>query len=261
MDLGLNGKTAMVLGASGGLGGAIAESIYAEGANVVLVGRTSTRLEERAAALSLSPERSLNITWDLGELDRLDDHVTQVEGRFGGIDILINNTGGPPPTPVSGQDQATWTTHFNSMVLSVIALTDRVLPGMRERNWGRIITSVSSGVVSPIPNLGMSNTLRSSLLGWSKTLAREVGSANITSNVIVPGRIATQRTAALDSAKAKREDRLVEDVARESAASIPLGRYGTPDEYGRVAAFLASEAASYITGSVIRVDGGLIPSI
>lgn len=147
------------------------------------------------------------------------------------------------------------------MVLSVIALTDRVLPGMRARKWGRIITSTSSGVEAPIPNLGISNALRLSLVGWSKTLAREVGGDGVTTNIVLPGRIATARIGFLDEQKAKREKRSVEAVAAESTGSIPLGRYGRPEEYGDVVAFLASERASYLTGSVIRVDGGLIASI
>jgi 3-oxoacyl-[acyl-carrier protein] reductase len=146
-------------------------------------------------------------------------------------------------------------------VLSVVAITDRVLPGMKAAGWGRIVTSTSSGVVAPIPNLGLSNALRTSLLGWSKTLAREVAKDGITSNIILPGRIATDRIRFLDEQKAKREGRAVEDVATESTGSIPAGRYGRPEEYGDAVAFLASERASYITGSVIRVDGGLIASI
>jgi 3-oxoacyl-[acyl-carrier protein] reductase len=132
---------------------------------------------------------------------------------------------------------------------------------MKSRGWGRILTSTSSGVIAPIPNLAISNALRLSLVGWSKTLAREVGKDGITANIIVPGRIATSRVAALDNAKAKREERSAEEVAAESRAAIPLGRYGSPEEYADVVAFLASERAAYITGSVIRVDGGLIPSI
>jgi 3-oxoacyl-[acyl-carrier protein] reductase len=132
---------------------------------------------------------------------------------------------------------------------------------MREKKWGRIITSTSSGVVSPIPNLAISNALRLSLVGWSKTLAREVGKDGITANIILPGRIATDRIKFLDEAKAKREGRSVEEVAAESASSIPLGRYGKPEEYAAAVAFLASEGAAYITGSTIRVDGGLIASV
>jgi 3-oxoacyl-[acyl-carrier protein] reductase len=147
------------------------------------------------------------------------------------------------------------------MVLSVIAIADRVLPGMKSRGWGRILTSTSSGVVAPIPNLAISNALRLSLVGWSKTLAREVGKDGITANIVVPGRIATSRVAALDNAKAKREGRNVEEIAAESQGTIPLGRYGKPEEYADVVVFLASERAAYITGSIIRVDGGMIPSI
>jgi 3-oxoacyl-[acyl-carrier protein] reductase len=147
------------------------------------------------------------------------------------------------------------------MVLGVIALTDRVLPAMRERRWGRVITTTSSGVVAPIPGLALSNVLRLSLVGWSKTLAREVASDGITVNVVVPGRIATGRVRELDEARAEREGSTVEAVVASSLAAIPAGRYGDPDEYAAAVAFLAGEPASYITGAMIRVDGGQIPSI
>jgi 3-oxoacyl-[acyl-carrier protein] reductase len=147
------------------------------------------------------------------------------------------------------------------MVSSLIQLTDKVLPDMHNAGWGRIITSTSSGVIAPIANLGMSNTLRMALVGWSKTLASEVAGDGITVNVMVPGRISTQRLGQLDAARAGREGTSVEEVAAKSAASIPAKRYGKPEEYGAVAAFLASQQASYMTGSVIRVDGGMIPSI
>jgi len=217
--------------------------------------------EKTTRALRDSGAEALALTWDLGDLAVIDTNITKIESEWGPVDILVNNTGGPPPTPVSGQDPEAWTKFFQSMVLSVIAITDRVLPGMRKNQWGRIITSTSSGVVAPIPNLGMSNALRLSLVGWSKTLAREVGRDGITTNIILPGRVATARISFLDEQKAKREGRPVEEVTAESTGSIPLGRYGRPEEYGAVVAFLASQPASYLTGSVIRVDGGLIPSI
>jgi 3-oxoacyl-[acyl-carrier protein] reductase len=261
MNLGISGKTALVLGAGGGLGGAIAKTLAREGARVALGDIAPEAVERNVEDIRREGGTALALTWDLGDLSVIEDRVRTIEEQFGSIDILVNNTGGPPPTPAAGQDPALWSKSFQSMVLSVIALTDRVLPSMRAKKWGRIITSTSSGVVAPIPNLGISNALRLSLVGWSKTLAREVGRDGITTNIVLPGRIATPRITFLDEQKAKREGRTVEEVAAESVASIPAGRYGQPHEYGDVVAFLASERAAYVTGSVIRVDGGLIASI
>jgi 3-oxoacyl-[acyl-carrier protein] reductase len=261
MDFGLKNKTALVLGAGGGLGGAIAQTLAREGAGVVVADIDPAAAGQTKAAIEAAGGKALALPWDLADLGSINDRVATIEREFGPVDILVNNTGGPPPTPVSGQDPALWSRHFQSMVLSVIAITDRVLPQMKERKWGRIVTSTSSGVISPIPNLGISNALRLSLVGWSKTLAREVGRDGITVNIVLPGRIATGRISFLDEQKAKREGRNIDDVIAESTGSIPLGRYGRPQEYGNVVAFLASEPASYLTGSVIRVDGGMIQSI
>jgi 3-oxoacyl-[acyl-carrier protein] reductase len=261
LDLELANKVALVFGAGGGLGGAIARTLAGEKATVIVADRDAKAAGATAAAIKDAGGQARELVWDLADLSIIDSNIGGIEHEFGAVDVLVNNTGGPPPTPAAGQETSQWLAHFQSMVLSVIAITDRVLPGMRKRKWGRIITSTSSGVVAPIPNLGISNTLRLSLVGWSKTLAREVGRDGVTSNIILPGRIATQRITFLDEQRAKRENRPVADVAAESTASIPVGRYGDPQEYGDVAAFLASERASYITGSVIRVDGGLIQSI
>lgn len=261
MDLGLNKKCALVLGAGGGLGGAIAKALAAEGALVAAADIDLEAANRTVGAINEAGGKAVAVHWDLADLGSIAQNLAKVESALAPVDILVNNTGGPPPTPAHGQTPESWAQYFNSMVLSVIALTDAVLPGMRARGWGRVITSTSSGVVAPIPNLGMSNALRMSLVGWSKTLAREVGRDGVTCNIVLPGRIATGRIRFLDEKKADREGRTIEDVMTESTSSIPLGRYGEPSEYGDVVTFIASTRAAYLTGSVIRIDGGLIPSI
>jgi 3-oxoacyl-[acyl-carrier protein] reductase len=261
MDFGLHGKTALVLGGGGGLGRAIAKSLAGEGANVAVAGIGADSVAASQAEITAIGVKSFGLVWDLADLAQINGNIAKVESELGPVDVLVNNTGGPPPTTAAGQDSALWLKYFQTMVLSVIAITDRVLPNMRARHWGRVITSTSSGVLAPIPNLALSNTLRSSLVGWSKTLAGEVAKDGITVNVVAPGRIATNRIKFLDEAKAKREGRPVEHVMNESTASIPAGRLGKPEEYGDVVAFLASERAAYITGSIIRVDGGMVAGI
>mgnify|MGYP003365181449 CR=1 FL=1 len=261
MDFGIKGRVALVSGSGGGLGRAMAIALAAEGAQVAVCGRTEAALLETVALITAAGGSARAYVLDLAQPERFDHVLTAIRQQLGPIGILVNNSGGPPPSKASGVPAETWATQFSTMVSSLIQLTDKVLPDMRSAGWGRVITSTSSGIVTPIPNLGMSNTLRMALVGWSKTLAGEVASEGITVNVILPGRIATKRLGQLDSARAGREGISVEQVARNSAATIPLGRYGEPHEYGAVAAFLASCQASYLTGSVIRVDGGMIPAI
>lgn len=261
MQLGIDKKVALVLGGGGGLGSVIALALAAEAAKVAVADLNMEAAQRTASAIEANGGSALALAWDLAQLDSIDERIGEIEAHFGPVDILINNTGGPPPTTAHSQDLNLWHKHFESMVLSVIGITDRVLPSMRAKKWGRVVTSTSSGVVAPIPNLGISNALRLSLVGWSKTLAREVGADGVTVNIVLPGRVATDRIRFLDEAKAKREGRSVEDVSAESTAAIALGRYGRPEEYGDVVTFLASERASYMTGSVVRIDGGLIPSI
>jgi 3-oxoacyl-[acyl-carrier protein] reductase len=261
MDLGLHGRGALVLGAGSGLGAAIAVALAREGAHVVAAGRTAANVQETAAAITEAGGAATALVLDLRRPDTFTAAVAEAEAAAGSLDVLVNNTGGPPPGPAGGIDPAVWREHFEAMVLSVFQVTDLVLPAMRRRAWGRVLTSTSSGTVVPIPQLGISNALRAALHGWSKTLAAEVGRDGVTVNILVPGRIATARTTSLDAARAAREGRTVPAVADESRARIPIGRYGRPEEYGDAAAFLASDRASYVTGSVLRVDGGVIGAV
>lgn len=261
MDLGIRHKTAVVVGAGSGLGAASAKALAAEGARVVLVGRREEALQQTASEIQSLGGVGHVLVGDISQTELMADRLNALKASLGPISVLVNNTGGPPPTPASGQSSDLWVAQFQSMVVSVIALTDVVLPDMRAQGWGRILTIASSGVVAPIPNLALSNAMRLSLVGWSKTLSREVASQGITVNMVLPGRIATDRVRFLDESKAKRESKDVTQVEEESCAAIPLGRYGKPEEFGSTVAFLASQQAAYITGSMIRVDGGMIASI
>ena len=261
MDLGIQGKVALVMASSRGLGRAMAISLAKEGVKVAVTGRNLEDLQQSVDLIKAVGGEAFPLQWDLSDLAKIDGLVSQVEQALGPIDILINNTGGPPPTPAVGQDPALWQKSFNEMVLSLIAITDRVLPGMRQRKWGRIITSTTSGAIAPIKNLAISNTLRAALLAWSKTLAAEVAIDGITVNIIMPGRVATDRLRQLDEARAKREGISYEEVMKASLQQIPMGRYGDPKEYGDAATFLASQNASFITGTIMRIDGGQIQAI
>jgi len=261
MDLEIREKKALVLGASGGLGSSIAAVLAEEGATVALAGRNRAAIEAEVARIKSQGGHAICESFDLANLEALRSAVARVESEIGGIDILVNISGGPPATTAAGVSPQQWSEQFQAMVVSLIHATDLVLPGMRARQWGRVITCASSGVVAPIPNLGISNTLRPALLGWSKTLAREVAADGITVNVVIPGRIATGRVRQLDAGRAAREGKSIGEIEKSSMDSIPMRRYGEPGEFANAVAFLASSRASYITGTTVRIDGGLIPSI
>ncbi|KFC69934.1 3-oxoacyl-(Acyl-carrier protein) reductase [Devosia sp. LC5] len=242
MDFGLSGKRALVLGASRGLGAAIAAALAAEGVTV------------------LGASRSGDYTVDLADKASVAALIDKVRTE-GGVDILVNNSGGPKAGPAQGQATADWVAAFETMATSLYAVTDALLPQMIERKFGRIITVGSSGVVAPIAGLALSNAVRGAIAGWSKTLAAEVAKHGITVNMVLPGRIDTDRVRELDQGKAGRTGTSVEAVQEASRNDIPAGRYGRPEEFGAVVAFLASQQASYVTGSMLRVDGGMIKGL
>jgi 3-oxoacyl-[acyl-carrier protein] reductase len=254
MELNLKGRRAAVTGASRGLGRAIALALAAEGAQVMAIARHPDRLAKLVAC------GSGHIESQVCDLSRADE-LAVLAPRLAAVDILVLNSGGPPPGPVADVADEVWTNQFNAMFLSFVRLTRAALPGMRERGFGRILALVSSGVVQPLPNLGISNALRLAVVGWAKTLANEVARDGITVNCVAPGRIETDRVAELDRARAQREGLEVGEVERQSRLGIPLGRYGQPQELAALAAFLLSERAGYVTGSILRVDGGMIRSL
>jgi 3-oxoacyl-[acyl-carrier protein] reductase len=258
MDLGLTNKKALVLGASRGLGGAIAQVLAEEGAHVTAAARSGPADYEWMAGLA--PEvraRVTSVHMDTGDLATIEPVIEALLAQ-GGVDILVNNSGGPPPAEALEAKRADWLKQFEAMAVNLFEITQRLLPPMIERRWGRVITVASSGVEQPIPRLVLSNGIRNAIVGWSKTLSNEVAQHGVTVNMVLPGRIETARLKQLDGATAQRTGTTPEAVAKASLATIPAGRYGTPREFGEVVAFLASERAGYITGSKIRVDGGAV---
>jgi 3-oxoacyl-[acyl-carrier protein] reductase len=255
MDLELERRRAVVTGASRGIGRAIALALAAEGAGVVAVARNVTKLEELPP---LAGRGTITVReGDLSQAAAIEALTTDLEQA----DILVFNTGGPPFGTAAEITDASWSAQFEAMFLSAIRLTRLALPGMRKRGFGRILLVISSGVIQPIPNLALSNALRSALVGWAKTLANEVAGDGVTVNCLAPGRIETDRIVEFDQNRARREGISVEQVQKQSKAGIPAGRYGEASEFAAVAAFLASPRSSYVTGSVIRIDGGMIRSV
>jgi 3-oxoacyl-[acyl-carrier protein] reductase len=261
MDLGLKGKRALVLSSSRGIGRGIAESLASEGADVMLTARSEDKLKAAADAINAKGAgRAHYLVADLAA-ETAAIHSKAVEALGGPIDILVANTGGPPPgTALTVQPDA-WTPQFDAMVVPVFRLASLVLPDMRKAGFGRILVVTSSGIIQPIPNLVISNALRSSIRGWAKTLASEVAKDGITVNLVLPGRIETDRTGELDAANAKRQGKSVDEVAAAARETIPAGRYGDVKEFADVVCFLASERAGYVTGGSIRIDGGAIRSV
>ncbi|MBV9054190.1 MAG: SDR family oxidoreductase [Hyphomicrobiales bacterium] len=255
MKIGLKGKRALVLGASKGLGFGIAKGLAEEGAVVAIASRS---LESASAAGAKIGAKGF--ACDTGKLDQIEALHVAVTKAHGGVDVLVLNSGGPPPGGAQNVSSAQWRTSFEGMFVGLVRLADLVLPGMIERKWGRIISVISSGVIEPIPNLAISNAIRPALVGWGKSLANEVARHGITVNAVAPGRIATDRLLQLDKANADKQGKSIAEIEAAAKARIPAGRYGTVEDYAAVAVFLASEAAGYVTGSILRADGGQIAS-
>ena len=259
MDLGITNKRALVMGGSQGIGRAIAMSLAGEGAAVTVVARDANKLTAVVGEL-----RALGVPADMRVIDLSDAQQREslckcvAEGEY---DIVIANAGGPPPGTVPGIAPDLWQTHFDMMVSGMISVIEAGLPYMRERGWGRIAVVSSSGVQIPIPKLAISNTLRSALAAYAKSLAEQVAADGVTVNLLLPGRIDTDRVKSIDEGAAKAGGITPEEARTRSIATIPAGRYGEPREFGDVAAFICSERASFVTGSQIRIDGGLIRSL
>jgi 3-oxoacyl-[acyl-carrier protein] reductase len=247
VELGIDGKVALVMGASRGLGRGIATTLAREGARVAISSRSQEALKEAAPQVDLDAKIFVA---DSGDLERLAALPEEVENALGPIDILVLNTGGPPPGGALDHDLDDWQAAYRSLVLAPLVLAKATVPGMRKRGWGRIVNVGSTSTLEPIPGLALSNAHRMAAVGLLKTLAGEVAADGVTVNTVATGMFATERLA---------DTRGSLDAAEEHAAkAIPAGRLGLPDEYGELVAFIASERAAYLTGAVIPLDGGML---
>jgi 3-oxoacyl-[acyl-carrier protein] reductase len=248
MDLGVEGKVALVMGASKGIGRGVAAALAREGARVALVSRSQERLDAAAAEI----DGASSFVADATDLDRLAQLPLEVAEALGSVDILITNTGGPPPGGALDHGFEEWEAAYRSLVLAPRILAGAAVPGMREAGWGRIVNVGSTTTIEINPALGLSNAHRMATVGFLKTLAREVAGDGITVNTVATGRFATDRIAELGGS--------MENVEAAARSEVPAGRLGTVEEYGDLVAFLCSQRAAYITGTVIPIDGGLLRS-
>ncbi|AZU61343.1 SDR family oxidoreductase [Neobacillus mesonae] len=261
MDLNLSGKTALILASSQGLGFAIAERLVKEGANVVISGRDVEKLKAQCRqleenGLGKSAYQKADIM-NPDDIKRLVSHTVEI---FGTIDMLVNNAGGPPAGSFEELTDEQWQASFELNLLSFIRAIRAALPYLKERG-GKILNIASSSIKEPIPGLILSNTFRTGIIGLTKTLVSELAPYNILINTIAPGRIATDRVKHLDQVNADKQGIDIALIEEQMKARIPLKRYGTPEEFANVAAFLLSDANSYITGSALLVDGGMVKAI
>jgi 3-oxoacyl-[acyl-carrier protein] reductase len=254
VDLGLQGALALVAGGSGGLGGAVADALAGEGARVALVARASDRLTQRAAALD-----ALAIPADLSTADGPAGAVAAIVDGLGGLDLVLVNSGGPPPGRFEDLTDADWQRAIDGTLWMAIRLIRAALPHLRQSERPAILVNLSSSAREPIPGLTTSNLIRPGLAGLIKSLVPEIAPIRI--NGLAPGRLATDRIAQIDNARAEQTGLPIEEVRRQTMERIPLARYGDPAELGRVAAFLLSPAASYVNGAIVPIDGGMIRAL
>jgi 3-oxoacyl-[acyl-carrier protein] reductase len=258
MDLGLSGKRVMIGGASSGIGRKCAELMAAEGADLFLIARGEEKLRQAADDLKNGPGQ---VTWHAADLSTavgVDSGWKAAEERLGGIDVVINNAGGPKPGPFNALDDDDWEAAFQLTLMSSVRMMRRALPGMTGRGWGRIVNIMSTSVRQPVPNLMLSNSLRMAVVGLSKTLLSEIGGSGVTINTVGPGFASTERLSQLAAATAGRQGLTVDEVYARWASEVPLGRIGTPEEIAAAVVFLASGPAAYINGVFLPVDGGRI---
>ncbi|MBD0274161.1 MAG: SDR family oxidoreductase [Acetobacteraceae bacterium] len=262
MDLGLRGRRALVMGGTKGLGRSVADSLAAEGAAVAISGRDQGRVDRAAAELRAAGAASAaGVVADAASGEAMDALADAAVKAMGGVDILVLNHGGPPPCTASemkDEDLAAW---FQVIVRSPLRIAKRLLPAMREQGWGRIIVIGSTGMQMPIPTLALSNVLRAGVWAWVKTMSGEVAPDGVTINVLAPGTIQTDRVTETTTKRAQQQGIGFDEALAQAAKEIPAGRLGTPGDFGPTGAFLASDKAGYITGSMIRVDGGRVRSM
>ena len=251
----------MVGGASRGLGYAVADALAREGALVSISSSTQASIEAAGQRLSSAGGQVLTSVVDVRNADHINEWGRKTIDRFGGVDLLFTNAGGPPAGAAVSFDDAAWQNAIDLLLLSTIRMVRVAVPSMKQRGGGSILMSTSSSVKEPVPNLGLSTVVRASVSALAKTLALELAADGIRVNQIIPGRIDTDRVKQLDEIAGKKQGISAADAKTKSVSMIPIGRYGEPPEYGRVAAFILSGAAAYMTGSTVQVDGGLIRSV
>ncbi len=261
MDFGLKGKVALVAGASRGLGFAVADALARDGALVSISSSNQASIDEAAKRVSATGAPVLATAVDARNADQIAAWIKATVDRFGGVDMLFTNSGGPPAGSTLSFDDGAWQNAIDLLLFSTLRMVRAAVPLMQKRGGGSILMSTSSSVKEPVANLGLSTVIRSSVSALAKTLAIELAPDKIRVNQIIPGRVDTDRVRHLDELAGKRQGITTEQAKAKSVANIPLGRYGEPPEFGRVAAFLLSDAASYVTGASVQVDGGLVKGV